>query len=44
LETDTVNEGIQDVYALAAKYKNSDIEYLQHLIEVNYKTVFDLRL
>ena len=44
LETDTIEEGIQDVYALAAKYKNSDIEDLKQIIKVNYKTVFDLRL
>lgn len=44
LETDTVEEGIREVYTLAAKYKNIDIEDLQRLIEVNYKTVFDLRL
>jgi len=44
LETDTVEEGIREVYALAAKYKNIDIEDLQQLIEVNYKIVFDFRL
>ncbi len=40
LETDSIKEGIQDVYALAAKYKNIEIKDLQHIIEVNYKTVF----
>lgn len=44
LETDTIEEGIQNVYALASKYKNIRIEELQQLIELNYKTVFDLRL
>ncbi len=44
LETDTIEEGIQNVYALASKYKKIRIEELQQLIELNYKTVFDLRL
>jgi TatD DNase family protein len=44
LETDTIEEGIQDVYALAAKYKNIDIEDLKKIIELNYKTVFNLRI
>ena len=44
LETDTIEEGIEAVYALASKYKNIGIEELQQLIELNYKTVFDLRL
>ncbi|MFI0490576.1 TatD family hydrolase [Flavobacterium sp.] len=41
LETDTVEEGIKEVYALAAKYKNIDVEDLQQIIKVNYKTVFE---
>lgn len=41
LETDMVEEGIQGVYALAAKYKNIEVEELNHLIGVNYKTVFE---
>jgi TatD DNase family protein len=41
LETDTIEEGIQDVYALAAKYKNLDLNELQEIVNKNYTTVFD---
>jgi TatD DNase family protein len=40
LETDTVDETIQEVYTLAAKYKNCTVAELQELIAINYKTVF----
>jgi TatD DNase family protein len=40
LETDMVEEGIQDVYALAAKYKGIELSELQEIIEKNYKAVF----
>ena len=40
LETDMVEEGIREVYALAAKYKKISIEALQQLISENVKTVF----
>lgn len=40
LETDMVEEGIREVYALAAKYKKISIEALQQLITENVKTVF----
>jgi len=40
LETDTIEENISDVYALAAKYKNLQISELQQQIEQNFKTVF----
>ena len=40
LETDMVEEGIREVYALAAKYKKISIETLQQLITENVKTVF----
>ncbi|MBD0724880.1 hydrolase TatD [Flavobacterium sp. L1I52] len=40
LETDMVEEGIREVYALAAKYKKISIEDLQQLITENVKTVF----
>ncbi|WP_026714853.1 TatD family hydrolase [Flavobacterium daejeonense] len=40
LETDMVEEGIREVYALAAKYKKISIEDLQQLISENVKTVF----
>ena len=40
LETDTIEESIEEVYALAAKYKNIEIEELQKQIMSNYKDVF----
>jgi len=40
LETDTIDEGIEEVYALAAKYKNIDIEELKQIIGKNFETVF----
>lgn len=40
LETDTVTEGIEEVYALAAHYKNIAIEELQETINKNFETVF----
>ena len=41
LETDMVEEGIQDVYALAAKYKKLELIELQEIVNKNYKTVFE---
>ncbi|MEA9412493.1 TatD family hydrolase [Flavobacterium sp. PL02] len=41
LETDTIEETIEIVYALAAKYKNITIEELQQLISSNFATVFN---
>jgi TatD DNase family protein len=41
LETDTIEEGIQEVYALAAKYKGIELSELQEIINKNYTTVFD---
>jgi len=40
LETDTVEETIEEVYALAAKYKNIQIEDLVEMVNVNFKTIF----
>lgn len=40
LETDTVDESIQEVYALAAKYKNITVSELQQFIAANFATVF----
>lgn len=40
LETDTVEEGISKVYALAAKYKKLTLSELQEIINNNYNTVF----
>lgn len=40
LETDTSEEDIQEVYSLAAKYKNISVAALQKIIEDNFNTVF----
>ena len=40
LETDAIKEGIEQVYILAAKYKNLNIEDLQLLINKTIITVF----
>ena len=40
LETDTIEERLEDVYQLAAKYKNIDVNQLTELITNNYNTVF----
>ena len=42
LETDTIEEGIQEVYALAAKYKGLELSELQKIVNKNYNAVFDL--
>lgn len=41
LETDMVEEGIQEVYALAAKYKEMELKELQEIVNENYTTVFE---
>ena len=40
LETDTIEEGIEQVYNLAAKYKNIDVVALQQIVTKNFNTVF----
>ncbi|TCN55347.1 TatD family deoxyribonuclease [Flavobacterium circumlabens] len=40
LETDTVEETIQQVYDLASEYKNINYSALQDIISTNYKRVF----
>jgi len=40
LETDTIEEGIQDVYILAARYKNIELSELQEIIKINIETIF----
>ena len=40
LETDLIEEGILDVYALAAKYKELELIELQEIVNDNYDTVF----
>lgn len=41
LETDLIEEGIYDVYVLAAKYKGLELNELQEIINKNFKKVFD---
>ena len=41
LETDTIEEGIQEVYALAAKYKELEVIELQEIVNKNYNKIFD---
>lgn len=40
LETDTIEEKIQDVYAVAAQYKKKTITEIQEIIKNNFNTVF----
>jgi TatD DNase family protein len=40
LETDTTSNEIQEVYALAAKYKKLEINTLKEIIEENFNRVF----
>ncbi|SHL67343.1 TatD family hydrolase [Flavobacterium saccharophilum] len=40
LETDTIEEGIQQVYDLAAEYKNLDLNNLQGIISSNFERIF----
>ena len=40
LETDTIEEGIREVYTLAAKYKELELIELQEIINRNFKKVF----
>jgi TatD DNase family protein len=44
LETDTVEEGIEEVYTLAAKYKKWRIDELQQQIKSNFAVVFKKQL
>lgn len=41
LETDTIEENIQQVYDLASEYKNITIKELQGIISSNFKSVFE---
>ena len=41
LETDTITEEIQEVYALAANYKNLEINSIEEIVLKNYNTVFN---
>lgn len=42
LETDSIDETIEEVYALAAKYKNMSLPEIQLQVAINWKTVFKL--
>ena len=41
LETDTIEEGIREVYMLAATYRNVALEELKETVNRNFKDVFD---
>jgi TatD DNase family protein len=40
LETDTIEEGIREVYALAAKYRNIELNELKQITENKFRKVF----
>ena len=40
LETDTIEETLEEVYKLAAKYKNIAVSDLNRIIRKNFKSVF----
>ena len=44
LETDTVQEGIEAVYELAAKYKGVSVKEIQKLVSNNFLDVFKIRI
>jgi TatD DNase family protein len=41
LETDTIEQDISEVYQLAAKYKNIEVEEMKTIINTNFTTVFN---
>ena len=41
LETDTMDENIEQVYNLASEYKNIKVKELQEIISSNYRAVFE---
>jgi TatD DNase family protein len=41
LETDMIEEGIQDVYALASKYKGLELKELQEIVNNNFRRIFE---
>lgn len=43
LETDTVEELLEEVYALAADYKNIEIEEIKEIVASNFEKVFQLK-
>jgi len=44
LETDTIEEGIEEIYTLAAQYKNWSLDELQQQIKSNFAVVFKKQL
>ncbi len=42
LETDTIEEGIREVYQLAAKYKNIELEAMQNQVQHNFESIFTI--
>jgi TatD DNase family protein len=44
LETDTIEEDIQQVYNIASEYKNITIKELQDIISSNCKIVFESKM
>lgn len=40
LETDTIEETLQQVYELAANYKNTTVDHLKSIVNANFATVF----
>lgn len=44
LETDTIEESLEEVYTLAANYKNIEIEELKEIVANNFEKVFQLKL
>ena len=44
LETDTDEQTIQQVYALAAQYKGVPIPQIQELVSINFSTIFGTQL
>jgi TatD DNase family protein len=44
LETDTVEEGIESVYDLAAKYRGISVKEIQKLVNSNFLEVFKIEL
>lgn len=43
LETDTIEEGIREVYALAANYRKVDLDTLKKITSTNFHRVFSCR-
>ena len=44
LETDTVEEGIEAVYELAAKYKEISVKEIQEMVNNNFLEVFKIKI